>query len=489
MIPAWIDQEFLDVDLGDTRLNKRLKRCVSRFSRVAESTPHACNGSAELKATYRFADNSKVDMDQILDQHNQVSRQRCSEQSMVYLIQDTTEFDLTKPKKQIEGVGPLGTNNRLGFFYHPLYALDQDGVSLGVVDQVVWTRDPQSLELSAKEKKKFRQQACFEEKESCRWLEMLQVGDQIARSCPETKFIHVADSEADICELFCETSEFPENYDLIVRGCHTRSIVTATDSVASQELEAATVGGALAQATPRFQRSVLIGGRDQPVTPDDKKRSRKQPRDAREAVLTLRAITVMIVGPRRAGGGKLPDVTLNVVEALEENPPEGDTPVHWFLFTTMLIDSDRDIEEVVDGYRMRWPVETYFKTLKSGMKIEDLKYEQLDRYLVAFAMLSVVAWRIECLKTAARAKPESPCSTYYEPHQWMAIVAFVTRQPADPTCPPKLNEFVRLVAQLGGYINKKSQGPPGSKTLWRGMARFETIVEAYKIFIPMTCGV
>jgi len=40
-----------------------------------------------------------------------------------------------------------------------------------------------------------------------------------------------------------------------------------------------------------------------------------------------------------------------------------------------------------------------------------------------------------------------------------------------------------------GYINKKSQGPPGSKTLWRGMAQFETIVDAYRIFLPMTCGV
>lgn len=489
MIPAWIDQELMDVDFGDARLNKRLKLCVSRFSRVAESTPHACNDIAELKATYRFADNSKVDMDQILAQHNQASRLRCSENRMVYLIQDTSEFDLTKPKKQVEGVGPLGTNHRQGFFYHPLYALDQDGVSLGVVDQVVWTRDPKSLDLSAKEKKALRQQACFEEKESYRWLEMLQGGEQIARSCPGTTFIHVADSEADICELFCDTSEFPENYQLIVRGCHTRSIVAATDSVDSQEIDAATVGEALAQATPRFQRSVWIGGRDEPITPDDKKRSRKQPRDARKAALSMRAITVTIAGPRRPGGGTLRDVTLNVVEALEENPPEDDTPVHWFLFTTMPIESDEDVQAVVDGYHMRWPVETYFKTLKSGMKIEDLKYERLDRYLVAFAMLSVVAWRIEYLKTAARAKPESPCSTYYEPHQWMAIVAFVTRQPADPSCPPTLSEFVSLVAQLGGYINKKSQGPPGSKTLWRGMAQFETIVEAYTIFAPMTCGV
>ena len=118
-----------------------------------------------------------------------------------------------------------------------------------------------------------------------------------------------------------------------------------------------------------------------------------------------------------------------------------------------------------------------------------MKYETLDRYLVAFAMLSVVAWRVEHLKTAARAMPESPCSDCYEPHEWQAIVAFVTRKPADPSRPPTMQEFICLIAKLGGYINKRSQGPPGSRTLWRGMSQVETIVQAYLIFVPKTCGV
>jgi len=428
-------------------------------------------------------------MDQILKEHNQASRDRCIHESLVYLIQDTTEFDLTKPKQQVEGAGPLGTDKRVGFFYHPLYALSGTGVALGCVDQVVWTRDPESAKLTAAQKKAFRKQACFEEKESCRWMEMLQSGEQLARLHPETTFAHVADSEADICELFCETANFPDNYHLIVRGCRTRNITSAVDSVGSQAIKAKTVGEALAQATPRFQRTVAIGGRDASVLPDDQKRSRKQPREPRDAVLTMRAVTLMIAGPRRTGGGSLPDVTLNVVEAFEENPPEGDTPVHWFLFTTLAITSDDDVDTVLTGYRNRWPVETFFKTNKSGLKIEDMKYETLDRYLVAFAMLSVVAWRIEHLKTAARATPKSPCSNYYEPHEWHAIVAFVTRQPADPSRPPAMQEFIGLIAQLGGYINKRSQGPPGSTTLWRGMSQFETIVQAYQIFNTKTCGV
>jgi hypothetical protein len=470
-------------------LDERLKHCIAQFSRIGESTPDACKSKAALKATYRFAKNQRVDMGQIFAEHNRASRQRCSAHKRVLLLQDTTDVDLTKPKRQVEGAGPLGTDHRRGFFYHPLYAVTEDGVSLGVVDQVIWTRDPESLKLSAAEKKEFRRKACFEEKESCRWFEMLQSGDQLARCHPETTFILVADSEADIYELFCDTPEFSENYHLIVRGCHSRSITSATDSVDSQVIEATNVVEALDQAKPRFHREVWIGGRDEPVTPDNRKRARKQPREPRRAVLTMKAVTVTISGPPRPGVGSLPNRTLNVVEAREENPPEGDTPVHWFLFTTLPVDSDEDIEAVIEGYRMRWVVEVYFKTLKSGLRIEDLKYRFLDRYLVAFAMLAVVAWRIEHLKTAARARPDAPCSDYYQRDEWMAIVTFVTRQPADPAKVPTMQEFVLLVAQLGGYIKTRSQGPPGSKTIWRGMAQFATIVEAYRIFAQKTYGV
>ena len=65
-----------------------------------------------------------------------------SRSALVYLVQDTTEVDLTKPKQQVQGVGPLGTDKRLGFFYHPLYALNGKGLALGCVDQIVWSERP-----------------------------------------------------------------------------------------------------------------------------------------------------------------------------------------------------------------------------------------------------------------------------------------------------------------------------------------------------------
>jgi len=489
MIADWVDDEFGSLDFGDARLNQRLKRCVTQFARIGESTPHACQNKADLKATYRFASNPKVTMSEILAEHNQASRQRCQQESLVYLVQDTTEVDLTKPQQQVAGAGPLGTDKRRGFFYHPLYALNAQGLALGVVDQVIWTRDESSLQPTAQEKKSARRRACFEEKESCRWLAMLQSGEQIARTQAQTTVVCLADSEADIGELLCETQDFPENFHLIIRGCHSRTIVSATDSATSQPLAASTLEEALALAQPRLTRTVTVGGRNQPVRPDDKQRSRKQARTKRQSSLSVKAITVTIAGPRRPDGGKLADVPVNVVEVWEENPPPGEAPIRWILLTTLPVATAEELTFVVESYCLRWNVETYFKTTKSGLRIEDLKYETLERYLIAFAMLSVVAWRVEYLKTAARTDPESSCEKYFTEAEWVAVTTFVTRPPVDRSAPPTMGEFLVRIAQLGGYINKKSQGPPGSRTIWRGMRQFETIVQAFTVFSQTTCGV
>ena len=127
-------------------------------------------------------------------------------------------------------------------------------------------------------------------------------------------------------------------------------------------------------------------------------------------------------------------------------------------------------------------MELYFKTLKSGLKIEDMKYETLERYQTAFSMLTIVAWRVEYLKGATRSDPDSSCEKYFTKDEWMSVMIFVTRRPVDSNTPPTMVNFMTAIAELGGYINKKAQGPPGSKTIWRGMSRFEIIVQAYQAF-------
>ena len=44
-----------------------------------------------------------------------------------------------------------------------------------------------------------------------------------------------------------------------------------------------------------------------------------------------------------------------------------------------------------------------------------------------------------------------------------------------------LGEAIVLIAQLGGYLKRKCDGPPGFETLWKGYARFSDMVEIIRL--------
>ena len=49
--------------------------------------------------------------------------------------------------------------------------------------------------------------------------------------------------------------------------------------------------------------------------------------------------------------------------------------------------------------------------------------------------------------------------------------AYVLAKKARPKTPVTLNQMIRLVASLGGFLGRKSDGEPGAKTIWIGMQR------------------
>ena len=49
--------------------------------------------------------------------------------------------------------------------------------------------------------------------------------------------------------------------------------------------------------------------------------------------------------------------------------------------------------------------------------------------------------------------------------------AYVLTHKALPMLPPRLNDVVRRVAMLGGFLARKGDGEPGAKTIWIGLQR------------------
>ena len=53
-----------------------------------------------------------------------------------------------------------------------------------------------------------------------------------------------------------------------------------------------------------------------------------------------------------------------------------------------------------------------------------------------------------------------------------------------PEQPPTLKAMVRMVAQLGGYVNRKRDDDPGPQTLWLGLQRTHDMALCWQTFGP-----
>ena len=441
------------------------------------SIPAAMKGRAELEAAYRFCDNNKVSPEAILQPHYAATEERIRQNDIVLLVQDSTELDLTRPEQQVAGAGPIECQSRFGAFYHPLVAFAPNGLPLGTVWKKSWAREEIKTELTADEKNKLRKQTPIEDKESYRWLEGVRAARKVAEHCPQTTCVCVADSEADIYELFAEPRTVRDGsldsqskeLHLLIRGCQTRAL-----SDQQQHLLPA-----VRQSDCVATYSLDISRRKPKTGAETRKRSTA--RDARKAEVEVRATTVTLRPPYRPGH-KLPAVTVNVVLVEEPSPPAGQPPIQWILITTLPIDTAEQIQNIVDYYCVRWQIEVYFRTLKSGCRIESRYFERLGRLMNCIALYSIVAWKVLYLCRLSRECPDLDCEVVFEPSEWQAVYATIRNEPL-PATPPRLNEIVRMVASLGGYVIRKSTNP-GAQTLWLGLQRLHDLSTAWETFGP-----
>jgi len=466
-----LKDEVRGAEFGDQRLTKRLGKIVEEFgAKPTMSVPAATHGRAEMEAAYRFFDNPKVSPENILQPHMEATRQRIRQSDVVLLVQDTTELDLTRPQQQVQGAGPIECDSRRGAFFHPLVAFDAGGLPLGVAWQKSWARDKIETELTAKEKKQRRKKTPIEEKESIRWIEGIRAAREVAEACPQTTCVCVADSEADIYELFSEPRATRHGQvHLLVRACQNRT----TKDPQPNWLEAARATSCL------FRCSVNVSARDAKIEGDTRKR--RESRDARIAEVEVRATTVTLRPPYRHDR-KLPDVTVNVVLVEEMTPPNGVTPIQWLLVTTLPIDNAEQVQQIVSYYSVRWQIEIYFRTIKSGCRIQDRQFETLDRLLNCLAVYSIIAWKIMYLCRLGRECPDLDCDVVFEPSEWKSVYMTVRKEEV-PSTPPRLNEIIRMIASLGGYVNRRST-QPGPQTLWLGLQRVHDLSTAWQTFGP-----
>jgi Transposase DNA-binding/Transposase Tn5 dimerisation domain/Transposase DDE domain len=482
MLAPWALEEMRTVDLRDKRLDERVTRILSDLGqRPTASIPAACGGHAEVTAAYRFFDNDKATPLRILQPHYDRTMQRIADNSVALLVQDTTELDVTRPEAQVKGTGSLDGSSRRGVFLHLMEAFTEDGTPLGAVWAEMWSRPDEQVPLSQKEKQKRRKETPIEDKESYRWLEGLRRARAVAEASPTTTCISVADSEADIYELFAEPRGTERPVQWLIRACYDRALEKTPDQQGELQQQAAHLRTAAMAAAVVGTQEIIVRGRV-PKTGCEK-RARRQPRTSRDAIAEVRATTVTLNPPRRPDR-KFAPVTVNVVLVREINPPKGEDPVEWILVTTLSIDTKNDVMKIIQYYKVRWMIEVIFRTLKSGCCVEDRRFEHVDRLLPCVAIYVIVAWRTLMVCRMGRSCPDIDCEAIFEPGEWKAVYTVVKNE-APPKKPPRLEEIVRLVGQLGGWVNRPNRTDlPGVQTIWLGLQRMHDLAWAWARFGP-----
>ena len=130
-------------------------------------------------------------------------------------------------------------------------------------------------------------------------------------------------------------------------------------------------------------------------------------------------------------------MTVNVVQVREIDPPPGEDAVEWLLITTLPIDTIDNVRKIIQYYTMRWMIEVFFRVLESGCRVEERRFEHVDRVLNFVAVALVVAWRVLMVCRLGRSCPDLDCEAIFEPSEWKSVYVAV-HQTAPPKQPPRL---------------------------------------------------
>ena len=228
----------------------------------------------------------------------------------------------------------------------------------------------------------------IDQKESMRWLDNLRLSTELA-GAPE-RCVHVGDRESDIYELYCLAEKLGTGF--LVRSCVNRLADDGSTTIAN------VMGKVQSSGTHEIQFRDAQG------------------KDHR-AMLSIRHAT-MTVRPPIGKQKEYQHQDLQIIYAEELDPPEGRAPIIWKLITNLPVTTHADAVHKLEWYALRWKIETFFRTLKTGCRIEELRLATADRLANCIALCCVVAWRVSWLTMLRREKPNaSPSAIFTDTEQ------------------------------------------------------------------------
>ncbi len=453
----WAQENFGKAVLGDARRTKRLLSVAAMMSsRPEASLPKQLLNWADLKAAYRLFDCPEVTFESVAQAHY-ARRHECGPQR-IFIVSDTTELNFTW-KRNIPDLGFLGKGQGYGFLLHSALMLDDHGAVLGLAGQKLMCRPRQ------KAKPKTRTQSLKEPRESQLWT---QVIDAVGAPPVGGQWVHVADRGADNFEVYHHCTQ--QQCDWIIRArCLRRKLLKPDGTTLSLQ--------------EKLQHLCKVGEYSLSVKARSK-RGRDAARVAHTARLEVSIGTCQMPPPQRRSPELKADhvtpLTMQIVDVKERGAPDPESAIHWVLYTSLPVDSFADAEEIIRAYQKRWTIEEWHKCLKTGTRVTGRQLQTRDRLEPLIALLSIQAVRLLSLKNLAIQSPDAPANNHV-PESHLKVLSHRMKRPRTSWT---VNEFLREVAGLGGFLKRKHDGQPGWQTIWSGWQYLIHLTEGYHLANP-----
>lgn len=399
---------------------------------------------------HRFLSSPAVQVSEIVETVATRTAAACAGR-VVVAVQDTTEINFAGREAARLGLGPAGDGKSLGFFLHPVLAVDAaDEALLGVVDLQIWSRAPAA-------RGRARRQRGMAEKESMRWLNAANAAAE--RLADAARVVMVGDRENDIYGFFARR---PQELDLVVRVAQNRALSD---------------GEMLFAAAAEWPELGRVQVKVAPRGPGDR---------GRLAEVALRAGALTVRRPRNGyDPAEPPALSLNLVEVREVGEPATGKPLLWRLFTTLPVPDRAAVEQVVQFYRLRWRIEQTFRALKSdGLALQEVQLHERER-LFKLAAVGLVAAARTIQLVDARDGSSRPATDVLDPVLVAAAEAIGrtkegrTARQQNPHPKGSLAWLAWIIARLGGW--NCYYKPPGPKTMRAGWNQFAAMAAGYLI--------
>lgn len=464
---------------GDKRLEKRCLQIMTKMEEHQQSRISKLSTERkEVAGMYRFFENSKVRIDELIHQCCIQSDENIRGKDILVLL-DSCSIGLRSKGKERERwareIGVVDDNRTPVIHICPSLVLDKyEKTIYGIGELIVYSRRyVKGNKQTNRKQRRLRGKLPFVDREGSLWYKVA------------TETHRRIESAREITYIIDQGGDKYESLEHILH--HTGShIVVRTNGRRHAQLPSG-AAGRLSDITGNITWSEMRQVHLRGLHHYSKSRATMVQRTERTALLKIRYTPIELCRPEHYTKDKrLIQRPLWVVEVSEDvsTVPQGESPIRWQILTTWEIDTVDTAWKVIEAYQLRWTIEQLFRIFKKqGFDIEATQMASASTIKKQAVMALTASTKALQLVQARDGKSHIPIETMFSLEEQQLLEKLNTklstenRQVRNRYDRNSLAWAAWIIARLGNWSGYESQRPPGPTSMLSGLEKFYTFCE------------